>query len=121
MDSVDPFTKHGRWLVGTASGARHLFDSTDPSQPVTIVRIAPEGVVPAAGFELAALRRDGSPVRVASVLHRTADGVSDGVLVGEDMLLSLEPLDPAATVTLRRTTPVTSIECVGDDYPGESR
>lgn len=115
MDSVDPFTKHGRWLVGTASGARHLFDSRDPDTPVTVVRVAPGGVLPAVGFELTELRRDGKPIRVASVIHATVDGAEPGVLVGEDMLLTLEPLDPSASVTLRRTTPVVSIDAIGDD------
>jgi hypothetical protein len=34
----------------------------------------------------------------------------NGIIVGEDMYLYLEPLDPAADLTVRRTTPVVDVE-----------
>jgi len=36
--------------------------------------------------------------------------MSHGIVIGEDMYLYLEPLDPAADLTLRRTTPVVAID-----------
>jgi hypothetical protein len=38
--------------------------------------------------------------------------VSNGIVVGEDIYLHLEPLDPAATLTVRRTTPVVEVEAL---------
>jgi hypothetical protein len=36
--------------------------------------------------------------------------MSIGIVVGRDTWLYLEPLDPAADLTLRRTTPVVDVE-----------
>jgi len=108
---VDPFDTPGRWLITTASGAKHLIDSSDPDAPVTVVRIAPGGVIPAAGFELGPLRRDGSPINVSALGHPTNDGPRRGLALGADMILTLESLDPLlAYLTVRHTTPVVSIE-----------
>jgi len=101
---VDPFDTPGRWLITTASGAKHLIDSSDPDAPVTVVRIAPGGVIPAAGFELGPLRRDGSPINVSALGHPTNDGPRRGLALGADMILLL------AYLTVRHTTPVVSIE-----------
>lgn len=108
---VDPFVVPGRWLISTASGAQHLIDSSDPDAPVTVVRIAPEGVTSAEGFELGPLRRDGFPINVSAIGHPTDEGPRRGLALGADMILTLESLDPLlADLTVRHTTPVVSID-----------
>jgi hypothetical protein len=100
----------GRWLVTTASGAMHLIESTGPDGTVTATRVAsgPAGDDPQ--FPLGTLRRDDQPLRVMGIHHRTGAIMSSGIVAGEDMWLQVEPLDPAASMTLRRTTPVVEVE-----------
>lgn len=111
-DPVDPMRTAGRWLVTTASGAMHLIESTGPDGTVTATRVTsgPAGDDPR--FPLGTLRRDDQPVRVTGVQHMVGAVVSNGIIVGEDMYLYLEPLDPAADLTLRRTTPVIEVEAL---------
>jgi hypothetical protein len=63
-------------------------------------------------YPLEALRRDGQTLRVTGVQHMVGTVVSNGIVVGEDIYLHLEPLDPAATLTVRRTTPVVEVEAL---------
>jgi hypothetical protein len=102
----------GRWLVTTASGAMHLIESTGGGGTVTATRVTagPAGDDPR--FPLGRLRRDDQPLRVAGIRHAVGTTMEDGIVVGEDMWLELEPLDPAADVTVRRTTPVVELEAL---------
>jgi hypothetical protein len=43
--------------------------------------------------------------------------MADGTVLGEDMWLQLEPLDSAADLTLRRTTPVVAIDLLPEGEP----
>ena len=52
----------------------------------------------------------GLAVTVAGIRHMTGTSMTNGIAVGEDMWLQLEPLDSAAALTLRRTTPVVAVE-----------
>ncbi len=107
---VDPMRTAGRWLVTTASGAMHVIESTRPGGPVTVTRVTtgPAGDDPR--YPLGVLRRDDQALLVTGVQHRIGTTVGDGIVVGQDMWLSLEPLDPAADLTLRRTTPVIAVD-----------
>ncbi|MFF1531378.1 hypothetical protein [Cellulomonas sp. NPDC058312] len=102
----------GRWLVTTASGAMHLIDSTGPDGTVTATRVTagPAGDDPR--FPLGRLRRDDQAVTVVGIRHVTGTSMTEGIVVGQDMWLQLEPLDPAAALTLRRTTPVVAVEAL---------
>jgi len=55
---------------------------------------------------------------VTAVTHPDGDSVSAGVVVGEDMYLALQPLDPHAYATVRRTTPVVAIEVLAEEARG---
>lgn len=107
---VDPMRIAGRWLVTTASGAMHLIESTRAGGTVTVTRVTagPDGDDPR--YPLGTLRRDDQALQVMGVQHRIGTTVGDGIVVGQDMWLSLEPLDPAADLTLRRTTPVIAVD-----------
>lgn len=109
-DPVDPMHTAGRWLVTTASGAMHLIESTAPGGTVTATRVAagPAGDDPR--YPLGTLRRDDQRLRVTGVQHLVGTTMANGIVVGQDMWLFLEPLDPAAALTLRRTTPVVEVE-----------
>jgi len=109
-DPVDPMRSPGRWLVTTASGAMHLIESTDPDGTVTAIRVTAGPVGNDPRFPRGSLRRDDQPVRVTGVQHLIGTTMSNGIVVGRDMWLYLEPLDPAADLTLRRTTPVVAVE-----------
>lgn len=61
------------------------------------------------------LRRDGAPLRVGSVRHFHDGAAHSGIRVREEVHLILEPLDPAALLTVRCTTPVVSIEELLDE------
>lgn len=114
---VDPMHTAGRWLVTTASGARHLVESTPgPLWTVSVSRMSSSTVTDTTKATAARLRRAGSALRVASIRHAHGTRASDGIRVGQDMILVLEPLDPEAMLTVRRTTPVVSIEAL----PAES-
>jgi len=104
----------GRWLVTTASGAVHLIESTGPGGTVTATRVTagPSGGDPR--YPLGTLRRDSQALLVSGVQHLTGTTMSHGIVVGKDMYLYLEPLDPAASLTLRRTTPVVAIDELPD-------
>lgn len=107
---VDPMHTPGRWLVTTASGALHLIESTGPDGMVTATRVTdgPAGDDPR--YPLGTLRRDDQPLTVTGIQHLIGTTMSHGIVVGEDMYLYLEPLNPAADLTLRRTTPVVAID-----------
>jgi hypothetical protein len=107
---VDPMRTPGRWLVTTASGAMHLIESIGPDGTVTATRVTagPGGDDPR--FPLGTLRRDDQALTVAGVQRVTGASMTEGIVVGPDMWLQLEPLDPAAALTVRRTTPVVSVE-----------
>ncbi|GEM_PF-2392130 len=107
---VDPMQTPGRWLVTTASGAMHLIESTGVGGTVTATRVTagPTGDDPR--YPLGTLRRDDQPLTVTGIRHLIGTNMSQGIVVGQDMWLQLEPLDPAADLTLRRTTPVIEIE-----------
>lgn len=47
---------------------------------------------------------------MTGVQHLTGATMANGIVVGLDMWMHLEPLDPAAELTLRRTTPVVEVE-----------
>ena len=115
MSVVDPFATPGLWVVETASGAGHLIDSRDPDTPVTVTRLTITPM-PRDGFTRATLRRDGSPLKVTAIRHiDQIKGQRDGIAVGVGMWLVLEPLNPDAQVTVRRTTPVLRIDFAPDD------
>ena len=100
----------GRWLVRTASGAIHLIESTGPGGTVIASRVSagPAGDDPR--YPLGTLRRDGQTLTVTGVQHLVDGIMSNGIAIGLDMWLYLEPLDPATDLTLRRTTPVVEVE-----------
>lgn len=107
-------------LVTTASGAGHLIDARAEAGIVTVTRVRTRPGATAGSFPVANLRRDGDPVRLVSVHHLDDDGaVTEGVRVGADMYLTLEPLAEGAWATVRRTTPVVSIEKIEEVVPGE--
>lgn len=108
-DPVDPMRTPGRWFVTTASGAAYLIEATDPDGTVTATRVVAGPVGDDLRFPRAALRRDDQPLRVMGVRHLSGTTMSNGIVVGQDMWLYLEPLDPAAALTLRRTTPVVGV------------
>ncbi|WP_421735708.1 hypothetical protein [Cellulomonas sp.] len=114
--TVEPFRTRGRWVVTTASGAAHLIDSLDPDVAATIIRLT-DGPPTGSPVPRAALRRDRAALRVTSVHHvDPVLGRVEGVAVGREMWLVLEPLGVGADVTVRRTTPVTAI----DPQPADS-
>jgi hypothetical protein len=112
---IDPMRTPGRWLVTTSSGARHLIDSLDLDH-VTVTRLTETAHSSAPGFPLGALRSDEHALRVGGVLHLAGATMTDGIVVGEDMYLALEPLDPRAYATVRRTTPVVSVELLPTEF-----
>lgn len=107
---LDPMRTAGRWLVTTASGAMHMIESTGADGAVTATRVAagPGGDDPR--FPLGKLRRDDETLAVTGIQHLIGTSMAHGIVVGLDMWLYLEPLDPAADLTLRRTTPVVKVE-----------
>jgi hypothetical protein len=107
---VDPMRNAGRWLVTTASGAMHLIESTGSHGTVTATRVStgPAGDDPR--YPLGTLRRDDHALTVTGVQHLIGTTMSNGLVVGLDMWLFLEPLDPTADLTIRRTTPVVEVE-----------
>lgn len=111
---VDPMRSGGRWLVRTASGALHLIDSTAGGQTVTVTRVTADPAGDDPRFARGSLRRDDEPVRLSAVQHLSGTHLVDGITVGADMYLTLEPLDPDAAATLRRTTPVVAIDRLTD-------
>ena len=116
MSVVDPFATPGLWVVVTASGAGHLIDSRDPDTPVTVTRLT-NTPAPMDGFTRATLRRDGTPLNVIAIRHIDhINGRRDGIATGVEMWLVLEPLNPDAQVTVRRTTPVVCIDAAPDDF-----
>jgi hypothetical protein len=118
---VDPMRTQGIWVLRTASGAIYLIDSIEHVAPVIVTRFTrgPAGDDPE--YWRGPLRRDGHPIRASRVQHRTAQFYRDGIVLGADMYLRLEPLAPTAIMTLRRTTPVVQIETVAMGVPGGRR
>jgi hypothetical protein len=114
---IDPMVTAGRWLVWTASGAIHLIESTGPGGAVTATRVSAGSAGDDPRYPLGALRRDGQALTVTGVQHLTGTTMSHGIVIGEDMYLYLEPLDPAADLTLRRTTPVIAIDAMPEVEP----
>lgn len=108
-DVVDPMHTPGRWLVTTASGAMHLIESTGSHGTVTVARVTTGPVGDDPRYPLGVLRRDGQALVVTGVQHLFGTTMKHGIEIGVDMYLYLEPLDPAADLTLRRTTPVVAI------------
>ncbi|MFF1530959.1 hypothetical protein [Cellulomonas sp. NPDC058312] len=111
---VDPMRTPGRWLVTTASGAIHLIESVAPDGVVTATRVTGGPVGDDPRFPLGSLRRDDESLQVIAIYHVVDGRPVRGFALGEDMYLTLEPLDPAAIETLRRTTPVVGIEELGE-------
>lgn len=109
-DVVDPMHTPGRWLVTTASGAMHLIESTGPGGTVTATRVTagPSGGDPR--YPRGELRRDDQTLTVTGLQHVIGTTFSNGIVVEHDMWLYLEPLNPDADLTLRRTTPVIAVE-----------
>lgn len=107
---VDPMHTPGRWLVTTASGAMHVIESTGLGGTVTATRVitGPAGDDPRS--PLRSLRRDDHPLRVFGIHRMAGATMVDGIVIGLDMWLQLEPLDAAADLTLRRTTPVVDVQ-----------
>ncbi|WP_282944503.1 hypothetical protein [Cellulomonas endometrii] len=114
---IDPMRIPRRWVVTTSSGARHLIDSRD-LHDVTVSRLTKTTDPSTAGFPLGALRRDDHALRLGGVLHLDGSTMTDGIVVGEDMYLALEPLDPRAHATVRRTTPVVEVRSL--DIPDDA-
>lgn len=108
----------GRWVVTTSSGARYVLDSSDPSR-VTATRIRENAASNVPGFPLRSLRRDSAAVRVLAIQHDPEHGLNNGVRIGHDMWLHLQPLADGAVVTVRRSTPVVSIDEVPEEGPDE--
>jgi hypothetical protein len=115
---VDPMRTPGRWLVTTASGAMYVIASTGPDRTVTATRVTagPAGDDPR--YPLGMLRGDDEALMVTGVQHMAGSTMSNGIVVGNDMWLYLEPLDPAADLTLRRTTPVVAIDALPEVSAG---
>lgn len=109
-EPVDPMHTAGRWLVTTASGAMHLIESSGPDGTVTATRVTAGLAGDDPRFPLGTLRRDDQPSRVTGIRHVVGATMAGGIVVGEDMWLELEPLDPDADLTLRRSTPVIDVE-----------
>lgn len=111
---VDPMHTVGRWLVTTASGAMHLIQSAGTGGPVTANRVTagPAGDDPR--YPLGTLRRDDEALVVTGLHHMAGGAAVDGIVVGEDMYLTLEPLDVRAFATVRRTTPVVAVETLSE-------
>lgn len=114
---VDPMRSSGRWLVRTASGALHLIDSTAGGQTVTVTRVTADPAADDPRFPRGSLRRDDEPIRLSAVQHLCGTHLVDGVALGADMYLTLEPLAPDAAATLRRTTPVVAIDELASPGP----
>lgn len=99
----------GLWLVITASGTRYLIDSRDADGPATIMRTAALTSEPWP-YVSGSLRRDGEVLSLIAVHHELlGGGVAPGLVVGAGAVFTIEPLAPSATVTFRRTTPVSSL------------
>ncbi|NTW39499.1 MAG: hypothetical protein HGA44_06350 [Cellulomonadaceae bacterium] len=101
----------GWWLAVTRSGARHLIDATNLNH-VTVTRLPACTDPPSAGFRLVGLRRDVQPIHTRDIRRLHEGHPAPGAQVGDDMLLRLEPLAQQMVATIRRTTPVVSIELV---------
>ncbi|WP_282945841.1 hypothetical protein [Cellulomonas endometrii] len=113
---VDPMRHPGRWVITTSSGARHLIDSLDIDH-VTVTRLTESTDPSLPGFPLGALRRDDQALRLSGVTHLAGSAMTDGIVVGEDMYLAVEPLGPRAYATVRRTTPVVAIDVLSEKAP----
>ena len=105
----------GRHVITTASGARHFIDARDADRSPTITRLTHAAAEPDGPFRLADLRRDAQPIRVFAVQHLQDGELRDGVVIGQDMWVTVEPLASWAEVTVRRSTPVVRIEVLADD------
>jgi len=105
----------GRHVVTTASGARHVIDASDPDRSPTITRLTQPATDPDGPFRLADLRRDAQPIRVFAVQHIQDGEFRDGVVIGQDMWVTVESLADWAEVTVRRSTPVVRIDLLPDE------
>lgn len=105
----------GRHMVTTASGARYVIEARDGDRSPTITRLTQPTADADGPFRLVDLRRDSQPIRLVAVEHLQDGVLRTGVVVGEDMWLTLEPLADWADVTVRRSTPVTRIDPLPDD------
>lgn len=107
VDRIDPDAT-GAWDITTLSGARYRL-RIPPDGRTTVVRV-PEGEPRPRWPRAVPLRRDHEPLEV--VTWGSLDqllGPLPGIIVGQCMLLVLEPLGPAGTATVRLTTPVLSV------------
>jgi len=103
-----------RHLVTTASGARYVVDARDERLGPTITRLTHGATDTDGRFPMAELRRDGQPIRVIAIEYVDGGAARAGVVVGLDMLVTLEPLAIDASYTVRRTTPVVRVEVLSD-------
>lgn len=113
---IDPMRTPERWVVTTSSGARHLIDSRDLNH-VTVTRLTQATDLNLPEFPRGSLRQDEHTLRLGGVLHLAGSTMTDGIVVGADMYLALEPLDRGAYATFRRTTPVVAIDTLPIDPP----
>jgi len=108
MDRIDPDAT-GTWDVITLSGARYRLD-VPPDGRASIVRVPQDQPAAADWPPSASLRRDHRPIEVVAWgSWDQLDGLQPGVIVGECMVLVLEPLGAAGLATTRITTPVAAI------------
>ncbi|MCG7286394.1 hypothetical protein MHY85_10480 [Cellulomonas sp. ACRRI] len=119
MTTTDPTATRALWLVTTASGARHLIDTRAGDGAATVTRVRAGSGDAADGSPLADLRRDGEPLRLVSVSYMAEEGMAvEGIRVGSDMHLIVEPLAAGVWFTVRRTTPVTAVEMI-EEVPAD--
>lgn len=110
VDRIDPDAT-GAWDITTLSGARYRL-RIPPDGRATVVRVPTTRPRPYWPRSVQ-LRRDHEPIEV--VTWGSLDqllGPLPGIIVGQCMLLVLEPLSTTGTATVRLTTPVLNIDPV---------
>jgi hypothetical protein len=108
MDRIEPDAT-GTWDVITLSGARYRL-AIPADGRASIVRVPQDQ--PAAGNwpKSAPMRHDNEPIEViAWGAWDQMNGLLPGVMVGDCMVLVLEPLGASGLATTRITTPVAMI------------
>ena len=117
---LDP-TREGLWMVTTMSGTQYWIDARNPDRSATLTRLTHE-VDPIQGFTQAELRRDGEPLTLLSVHHRTPTGdLADGLEVGREAIFTIAPLAPGADVTFRCTTAIRTVQRLDPARPDTGR
>ncbi|MGW6265882.1 hypothetical protein [Cellulosimicrobium funkei] len=115
VTAVVPLAEPGLCLLTTASGSRHLVDTSDPDGAPQVARMPGAEPDEIDRFAVALLRRNAEwlPLLDAGWLDAETGDHGEGLRVGMEAVLLLD-LRGDGVATVRQTTPVVTIEPVSD-------